>query len=115
MPESKQKNDEKSQTSPMKQTSSQLSGSSTEPRLGNPTGSTPIQSLNDSKKPKSENQRHEMNIIADDNGDDNISPPKITNSQIEEQPVKSEITNELYMPLSSTIVLKRKKKCCIFF
>ena len=45
-----------------------------------------------------------------DNGEDNISPPPITISQIEEQLVRDDITNELYMPLSSTIVLKRKKE-----
>ena len=45
-----------------------------------------------------------------DSGDDNISPPAITISQIEEQLVQDDITNELYMPLSSTIVLKRKKE-----
>ena len=43
------------------------------------------------------------------NGDDNICPPKTTTSQIQEQLVRDDITNELYMPLSSTIVLKRKK------
>ena len=42
--------------------------------------------------------------------DDNISPLEITTSQIEEQFVRDDITNELYMPLSSTIVLKRKKE-----
>ena len=45
-----------------------------------------------------------------DNGDDNISLPVITISQIEERLVRDETTNELYMPLSSTIVLKRKKE-----
>ena len=45
-----------------------------------------------------------------DNGDDNISPPVVTISQIEERLVRDETTNELYMPLSSTIVLKRKKE-----
>ena len=110
MPELKQKNDVELQTSPMKEISSQVSGSSTEPHLGNPTGSTPVQKFNDSKKPKPEIQRHEMNIKANDNGDDNISPHKITNSQIEEQLVRNDITNELYMPLSSTIVLKRKEE-----
>ena len=45
-----------------------------------------------------------------DNGDDNLSPPEITTSQIEERLVKDDITNELYMPLSSTIVSKRKKE-----
>ena len=51
-----------------------------------------------------------MNIIANDNGDDKISSPKTTNSQIEEQLVRNDITNEFYMPLSSTIVLERKKE-----
>ena len=45
-----------------------------------------------------------------DNGDDSVSPPEITTSQIEEQLVRDDITNELYMPLSSTIVSKRKKE-----
>ena len=110
MPESKQKNDIESQTLPMKETSSQVSGSSTEPLPGNQTERTPVQSLNDSKKPQSEIQRHELNITASDNGDDNISPPKIANSQIEKQLVWDDVTNELYMPLSSTIVLNRKKE-----
>ena len=45
-----------------------------------------------------------------DSVDSNISPPPITISQIEERLVRDDSTNELYMPLSSTIVLKRKKK-----
>ena len=45
-----------------------------------------------------------------DNRDDNISPPEMTTSQIEERLVRDDITNELYMPLSSKIVLKRKKE-----
>ena len=49
-------------------------------------------------------------MTANDNGDDNNSPPNITNSQIEEKLVRDDITNELYMSLSSTIVLKRKKE-----
>ena len=106
MPESKQSNDVESQTSPMKETSSQVSGSSTQPHLGNQTGSTPVQSLNDSKKPQSKIKRNEMNIIANDNDDDNFFPHKITNSQIEKQLVRDDITNDFYMPLSSTIVLK---------
>ena len=44
-----------------------------------------------------------------DNGDDNICSPKIATSQIEERLVRDDITNELYMPRSSTSVLKRKK------
>ena len=45
-----------------------------------------------------------------DNGDDNISPPPITILQNEERLVRDDSSNELYMPLSSTIVLKRKKE-----
>ena len=45
-----------------------------------------------------------------DNGDDNISPTVKTISQIEKRLVRDKITNEHYMPLSSTIVLKRKKE-----
>ena len=44
------------------------------------------------------------------NGDDNMPRHKITTSQIEERLVRDDITNELYMPLSSTIVLKRKEE-----
>ena len=45
-----------------------------------------------------------------DNGDDNLSPPEISTSQIEEQLVRDDITYELYKSLSSTIVLKRMKE-----
>ena len=45
-----------------------------------------------------------------DGEDDNISPPKIKNSPFEERLVKDDITNELYMPLSFTMVLKRKNE-----
>ena len=79
MPEFRQRNDVESQTSPTKEILPQVSGSSTEPFLGNQTVSMPVQSLNDTKKPQSEIQRHEMNKTANDNGDDNFSLPKITN------------------------------------
>ena len=88
----------------MKETSSQVSGSSTEPVLESKTGSNLVQSLIDSKKPQSEIQRHELNMTADNNGDDIISPHKITTSRIEEELVRDDTTNELYMPLSFTIV-----------
>ena len=110
MPESKHRSNVESQTSPIKETSSQVSVSSTEPLLGNQTRSALVPSLNDSKKPDSKIQRNEIDMMICDNGDDNISPPAITLSQIEERLVRDDITNELYMPLSSTIVLKRKEE-----
>ena len=110
MPENKQRNDVESQTSPIKETSPQVSVSSTEPFLGNQTRSVLVPILNDSKKPNSEIQRNETDMITCDSGDDNICPPAITTSQIEERLLRDDSTNELYMPLSSTIVLKRKKE-----
>ena len=57
-----------------------------------------------------ESQTSPTNMTANENGDDNICPPETTISQIEEQLVRDDITNELYMPLPSTIAQKRKKK-----
>ena len=108
--ESKQKNDVEAQTLPIKETPSQVSGSDTESLLENQTRSTPIQCPNDSKKQQNEIQRDERDLTIYGNGDVNNFPPKITTSQIEERIVRDDITNELYMPVSSTIVLKRKKE-----
>ena len=65
---------------------------------------------NDSNKQQNEIQRNEIGLTTYGNGDDNISPPEIITSQIQEQLVRDDTINELYMPLSSTIVLKRKKE-----
>ena len=110
MPESKQRTDVESQTSPIKETSTQVSVSSTEPLLGDQTRSALVPSLNDSTNPSSEIQRNEIDMMNSDSGDDNITPPAITISQIAEQLLRDDMTNELYMPLSSLIVLKRKKE-----
>ena len=71
MPESKQKSDVESQTSPIKETSPQVSVSSTEPLLANQTRSPLVLSLKDSKKPSLEIQRYETDMTPCDNGDDN--------------------------------------------
>ena len=106
----KQKNDVEAQTSPIKETSPQVSGSDTESPLENQTRSIPVQCPNDSNKQQNEIQRNELGFITYSNGDDSISSPEITTSQIQEQLLRDDITNEIYMPLSSTIVLKRKKE-----
>ena len=106
----KQKNDVEAQTSPIKETSSQKSGSDTELPLENQTRSIPVQCPDDSNKQQNEILRNETVLTTYDNEDDNISPPEITTSQIQEQLVRDDNTNELYIPLSSTIVLKRKKE-----
>ena len=106
----KQKNDVEAQTSPIKEISSEVPGSDTESLLENQTRSIPVQCPNDSNKQQNEIQRNEIGLTTYGNGDDNISPPIIRTSQIQEQFVRDDITNESYMPLSSTIVLKRKKE-----
>ena len=108
-PEFKQKNDVESQTSPIKETSPQVSGSDTQSLLTDQTRSTPVQCLNDSKKQQPKIQRKETDMVLD-SGDDKISPPKITTSQIEKRFMRNDFTNKLHMPLSSTNVLKRKKE-----
>ena len=113
-PMPKQKNDVEAQTSPIKETSSQESGSDTESSLDNQTRSIPVQCPNDSNKQQNEIQRNEVGLITYGNADDTISPPELTTSQIQKQLVRDDITNELYMPLSSTIVLKRKNEMLYF-
>ena len=104
----KHKNNVEVQTSPIKETASQVSGSDTESLLENQTRRTPVQCPNDSKKQQPEIQRNKTDVTTYDSGDDKISPTKITTPQIEKRLVRDDITNELYIPLSSTIVLKRK-------
>ena len=83
MPEVTQKNDVESQTSPIKETSPQVSGVDTESLLRNESRSLPVQCPNDSKKQQPEIQRNETDMTANDSGDDNMSPPKIITSQID--------------------------------
>ena len=74
-PETKQKTVVESQTSPIKDTSTQVTASSTEQLLGNQARSALVPIFNDSKKPNSEIQRNKIDMTTYDNGDDNISPP----------------------------------------
>ena len=106
----KKKNDVEAQASPIKETSSQVYGSDTESLLENQTRSIPVQYPNDSKKQQNEIQQDETDLSTYGNGDDNISTPEIRTSQTEERLLRDDIINELHMPLSSTIVLKRKKE-----
>ena len=109
-PEFKRKNDVESPASSIKETSLQVPRSDTESLLENKTRSTPVQCPNNSEKQQIGIQRNETDMTTVHSGDDNNSPPKITTSQIEERLVRDDILNELYMQLSSTIVLKRKKE-----
>ena len=108
IPEFKQTNDVEAQTSPIKETSSQISGSHTESLLETQTRNTPVQCPNAPRNNKMKSS--ETGIATYDNGDENISPPENSTSKIEERLLRDAFTNELYMPLSSTFVLKRKKE-----
>ena len=110
MLEIKHTNDVGAQTLPIKETSPKASGPDTELLLESQARSIPVQCPNDSEKQQNEIQRTETDMITYDNGDDNFSPLELTHPQIEERLVRDDITNELYMPLSSPIVLKRKKE-----
>ena len=110
MPDLKQKNDVDSQTSPIRETSPQECRSGTEPLPGNQFRSTPLQCLNNSQENQPETSEISADTTASHSADDNSPTPKTTASQIEGRLVRDETTNELYMPLSSTVVLKRKKE-----
>ena len=58
----KQKIDLEAQTSPIKEISSQVSGSHTESLLENQTRSIPVQCPNDSKKQQTEIQRNQIGL-----------------------------------------------------
>ena len=62
MPESKHGSNVESQTSPIKETSPQVSVSRTEPLLGNQTRIALVPSLNVSKKPGSKIQRNHIDM-----------------------------------------------------
>ena len=74
LPKFKQTDDVEAQTSPIKEISSEVSGSDTESFLENQTRSTPVQCPNDSKKQQYEIQRNETDMTTHDSGDDIIPP-----------------------------------------
>ena len=108
MPEFEQRNDVETTTSSIRETSPQVSGPVKELFLENQTRNTPVQCLSGSKERPLEIQQNETHMTANNVGVDNILPPKKTTSQIQNRIVKPEFMNELFMPLSSTLVLKRK-------
>ena len=63
-PNSNREKNVEAQTSPIKETSSQVSGSDTESLLGNQTRSKPIQCPNDSKKQQNKTQRNETDMTS---------------------------------------------------
>ena len=99
-----------SQTSPPKGTKPQNHVDATEHPPGNHTGNEPVPFLDCSKNSSTTTQNTEQHVVTTPNGD--TTTPLLTTATplIDEGLVRDEQTNEVYLPLTSTVVLKRKQE-----
>ena len=104
------KTDVASQTTPLKGTQPQKYVKTTEQSSGNQTGNEPVLFLSCSKDSSSDNQNAEQHITTTPDKDMTTPPLTTATPLIEEGLVRDEQTNELYLPLTSTVVLKRKQE-----
>ena len=79
----------------------------TEQPSGNQTGNEPVPLLDCSKNSPTNIQNTEQHAVTTPNGDTTTSPLTTATPLIEEARVRDEQTNEMYLPLTSTVVLKR--------
>ena len=82
----------------------------TEHPPGNQAGNEPISFLNCSKNCPTDIQDSERHVMTAPTGHTTTPPLTIATPLIEEGLVRDEQTNEVYLPLTSTIVLKRKQE-----
>ena len=99
-----------SQTSPPKGTQPQNHVDTTEHSSGNHTGNEPVLFLDCSKNYSTNTQNTEQHVVTTPNGDTTTPPLTTATPLIEEELVRDEQTNEVYLPLTSTVVLKRKQE-----
>ena len=99
-----------SQTSPPKRTQPQNYVVATEDPPGNQTVNEPVPFLNSSKNFPTEIQISEQHVTTTHTGDTTIPPLTTTTPLIEEGLVRDKQTNEVYLPITSTVVLKRKQE-----
>ena len=99
-----------SQTSPPKGTQPQIHVVTTEQPLGNKTGNDPASFLNCSKNSSTDIQKTEQPVVITLNGDTTTPPLTTATPLIEEALVRDEQTNEAYLPLTFTVILKRKQE-----
>ena len=97
-----------SQTSPPKGTQPQNHVDTTEQSSGK-TGNEPVPFLDCSKNSSTNTQNTEQHVVTTPNG--LTTTPLLTTATplIEKGLVRDEQTNEAYLPLTSTVVLKRKQ------
>ena len=98
------------QTSPPKGTQSQNYVDTTEHPPGNQTGNELVPFLDCSKNSSTNTQNTEQHVVTTPNGDTTTSPLTTATPLVEEGLVRHEQTNAIYLPLTSTIVLKRKQE-----
>ena len=75
----------------------------------NQTGNEPIPFLNYSNKYPTDILEQKGHTKTTLSGDTTIPVRTITTALIEEELVRDELTNELYLPITSTVVLKRQQ------
>ena len=99
-----------SQTSPPKGAQTPNHVDATEQPSGNQTGNEPVPFLDCSKKLSTKTQNTEQHEMTTFNG--NITTPPLTTATplFEKGSVRDEQTVEVYLPLASTVVLKRKQE-----
>ena len=95
-----------SQTSPPKGTQPQNHVISTKQPPGNQTGNEPVPFLDFSKNSSTNTQNTEQHIMTTLNGDTTTPPLTTETPLIKERLVRDEQTNEINLPLTSTVVLK---------
>ena len=99
-----------SQTSPPKGTQPQNHVDTTEQSSGNQAGNELVPFLDCSKNSSTNAQNTEQHVVTTPNGDTTTPPLTTATPLIEEGLVRDEQTNEVYLPLTSTVVLKQKQE-----
>ena len=82
----------------------------TEQPPGNQTGNEPVPFLDYSKNSSTDIQNTERHVVNTVNEDTTNPPLTTVTPLIEEALVRDEQTNDIHLPLTSTVVLKRKQE-----
>ena len=82
----------------------------TEQSSGNQTGNEPVSFLDCPKYSSTNTQNTEQHVVTTPKGLKTTPPLTTATPLIEEGLVRDEQTNEVYLPLTSTVVLKRKQE-----
>ena len=98
------------QTSPPKGTQPQNHVVATEQPSGNQTRNEPVSFLNCSKNCSTDIRNTEQHVVTPLMGDTTTPPLTTATPLIGEALVRDEQRNEVYLPLTSTVVLKRKQQ-----